>query len=479
MPSSQPHGSSGSDNRQPHHYYPHDHRRGASVPQQQPQQEPSPSQQVSAVVHENIEAKLVGSFAYITDVHRRLQTDCVELRREEIITGPPIGKGTYSNVLEVRGIRPAAQAIPGIPNNTHGGNHVAPNRRLAEVLPHTEDITGRFALKVIKPKLIVKDVGRLVTGKAELAVDAHFLAALSHPNIVKIKAIPLFLPEHIGARVNNFDNMTFQDRLMHTFSLSSARPVDRDCSFILMERFETTLQEKIAGWKQEDARGNINKIPMDILRLHLEKIRILRETVSALSYAASKRVLHRDLKPANIGIDREGSVKLFDFGTARCLPTSNTDNPADDEGEDERFDMSGPIGSFRYMAPECVLEGPYNGKADVYSAAVVSYETMSHVTPYRRITKEELIDQVIDKNIRPSMDSYDWLPMIKETISEGWKTDPRERPTMAALEEKLGRCSEEMENTMSRLEEQRQAELRLGARGVGNQDGYEPMDIDQ
>lgn len=43
------------------------------------------------------------------------------------------------------------------------------------------------------------------------------------------------------------------------------------------------------------------------------------QILSALTYCHTHRVLHRDLKPQNILIDREGSVRLADFGLARAF----------------------------------------------------------------------------------------------------------------------------------------------------------------
>lgn len=45
----------------------------------------------------------------------------------------------------------------------------------------------------------------------------------------------------------------------------------------------------------------------------------LYQILSALAYCHTHRILHRDLKPQNILIDREGSVRLADFGLARAF----------------------------------------------------------------------------------------------------------------------------------------------------------------
>jgi serine/threonine protein kinase len=45
----------------------------------------------------------------------------------------------------------------------------------------------------------------------------------------------------------------------------------------------------------------------------------LFQIISAIKYCHSKRILHRDLKPQNLLIDKNGIIKLADFGLARAF----------------------------------------------------------------------------------------------------------------------------------------------------------------
>lgn len=81
-------------------------------------------------------------------------------------------------------------------------------------------------------------------------------------------------------------------------------------------------------------------------------------------------LMHRDVKLSNIGVASSGALKLFDFGNSRCTRRTGRNIYG-------TYDLTGGIGSIRYMAPEVVLHLPYNEKADVYSFAIIAWYNLS------------------------------------------------------------------------------------------------------
>jgi beta-lactam-binding protein with PASTA domain/tRNA A-37 threonylcarbamoyl transferase component Bud32 len=95
-----------------------------------------------------------------------------------------------------------------------------------------------------------------------------------------------------------------------------------------------------------------------------------RQVASALEYAHARGVVHRDIKPANLLFDEHGIVRVADFGLARALAEASWTEPA-----------GTVVGTARYAAPEQATGSPLDGRADLYSLAVVLIESVTGTVP--------------------------------------------------------------------------------------------------
>jgi eukaryotic-like serine/threonine-protein kinase len=50
---------------------------------------------------------------------------------------------------------------------------------------------------------------------------------------------------------------------------------------------------------------------------------ILHQIVTAFVVMSAKGVMHRDLKPENILLAKDGTIKIADFGCAKCVEVNN------------------------------------------------------------------------------------------------------------------------------------------------------------
>jgi len=125
---------------------------------------------------------------------------------------------------------------------------------------------------------------------------------------------------------------------------------------------------------------------MEFERLMLEKDAIfyLSEIVIALEYLHSKAIVYRDLKTENVMLDKEGHVKLIDFGLSKMGMF--------DETLTNTF-----CGTVEYMAPEVILRsGGYGKPADWWSLGIFTFDLLTGRSPFhsnqgKHVTKERIL----------------------------------------------------------------------------------------
>jgi predicted Ser/Thr protein kinase len=160
----------------------------------------------------------------------------------------------------------------------------------------------------------------------------------------------------------------------------------------------------------ETLRDVITRGPLDPARARS----IATDMAAALAAAHDAGVIHRDLKPENVLIRSDGTVKVVDFGIAHV------------EGPDaSRLTRTGfALGTPAYMAPEQLLGGTIDPRADIYAWGVVLSEMLSGRHP-------------LDKRSADTSEKRLAGPLMT-IVNRSLQVDPAARPSARELVQALG-----------------------------------------
>ncbi len=168
-----------------------------------------------------------------------------------------------------------------------------------------------------------------------------------------------------------------------------------------------------------------------------EALAIVPQICEALQYAHDHGVVHRDIKPENVLLDKEGRVKIADFGIAKLVG-----------GEAKDLTLTGAdqvVGTPHYMAPE-QIEHPLqvDHRADIYSLGVVFYQMLTGELPIGRFappSKKVQIDVRLDEVVLRALEKepelrYQQASEIKSRV-ETIVTTPGALPAEPTAHEKM------------------------------------------
>jgi serine/threonine protein kinase len=116
--------------------------------------------------------------------------------------------------------------------------------------------------------------------------------------------------------------------------------------------------------------------PMPVDRV----LRLLREALSALGHAHALGLVHRDIKPENMLLEKDGSLRITDFGLALALRGSGRFGGATSQS-----------GTPQFASPEQLLGERVDQRTDLYSLAAVALFALLGRPPFAGTTVEQIL----------------------------------------------------------------------------------------
>ncbi len=189
------------------------------------------------------------------------------------------------------------------------------------------------ALKFLPPHLSASE-----QDKARFIQEAKAAAALNHPNICTIHGI------------EEYESQTY----------------------IVMEFVEgQTLREKGSN------------VPLK------QAIEIGIQMADGLAAAHEKGIVHRDLKPENIMLQKDGRVRIMDFGLAKL------------KGASRLTQAGSTVGTAGYMSPEQVQGMETDHRTDIFSLGVLLYEMFAGQSPFKGMHETAINYEIVNVDPEP------------------------------------------------------------------------------
>ncbi|KAH7337093.1 hypothetical protein B0J17DRAFT_718990 [Rhizoctonia solani] len=206
-------------------------------------------------------------------------------------------------------------------------------------------------------QILLSDVPKSELG--ELMSEINLLKILDHPNIVKYKGYVK----------------------------------TRDCLYIILEYCENGSLHNICK--------RFGKFPENLVAVYISQV------LDGLVYLHDQGVIHRDIKGANILTNKDGTVKLADFGVA-TTPTGAMNDAA-------------VVGSPYWMAPEVIEQSGATTASDIWSVGCVVIELLEGQPPYHFLDPMPALFRIVQDDCPPIPEGAS--PIVKDFLYQCFQKD--------------------------------------------------------
>ncbi|MGD8747367.1 MAG: protein kinase [Balneolaceae bacterium] len=203
-----------------------------------------------------------------------------------------------------------------------------------------------------------------------------------------------FLPSHIAD--NSLERKRFQNEAQSAAALNHPN-IAQVYAIEEMNNELFIVMEYVEGQELKEA--------IEEQGLTLEaKCTIASQIAEGMKAAHDKGVIHRDIKTRNIMLDRNGKIKIMDFGLARIQ----------DEAHITKAGTT--LGTTAYMSPEQLAGEEAGIQSDIWSFGVVLYELFTGELPFQGVYEPAVMYAITEEEPRPASSVNPGIPENIERV---------------------------------------------------------------
>ncbi len=129
----------------------------------------------------------------------------------------------------------------------------------------------------------------------------------------------------------------------------------------------------------------------------VEAVPLFKQALLGIGYAHRSGIIHRDIKPSNLMLNKNGLVKVMDFGIAKVL------------GAQSMTRTGAQLGTLAYMSPEQIQNRSVDIRSDIYELGITLYEMLSGHLPFESDSEFQIMQDHVYTAPPPPSKYYPYI----------------------------------------------------------------------
>jgi len=346
-------------------------------------QEPSSSSSASSSSTESYPSKKSGKMEYHQQQQPQIPQQNLTVPQGYPQQQQPLSSSASPNFPQpqLQHQQPPQQQIQQQQQPQHHHHHPQPISIEQSLLPQKSTVSkGKYTLNDFQ---IMRTLGTGSFGRVHLVRSVHngryyAIKVLKKAQIIRMKQI-----EHTNdeRRMLKLVEHPFLIRMWGTYQ-------DARNLFMVMDYIE--------GGELFSLLRKSQRFPNPVAKFYAAEVTL------AVEYLHAHNIIYRDLKPENILLDRNGHVKITDFGFAKEVSTVTWTL----------------CGTPDYIAPEVITTKPYNKSVDWWSLGILIFEMLAGYTPFYDSTPMKTYQKILAGKVHfPSFFHPDAIDLLSRLIT--------------------------------------------------------------